>query len=88
MSAEAPIVFVVDDDRSVRDSLRRLITKYSRPRRHSSVLPGGMLRVVSSSTCVSRGGAGLTSSEISPIQTQRLPIIFLTGHGDIPMFGP
>src|SRR4029077_4400923 len=26
MSPEAPIVFVVDDDRSVRDALRRLIT--------------------------------------------------------------
>ena len=26
MSAEGPIVFVVDDDQSVRDSLRRLIT--------------------------------------------------------------
>jgi hypothetical protein len=26
MSAEIPIVFVVDDDRSVRDALRRLIT--------------------------------------------------------------
>jgi FixJ family two-component response regulator len=26
MSTEVPIVFVVDDDRSVRDALRRLIT--------------------------------------------------------------
>jgi len=33
MSAEIPIVFVVDDDRSVRDALRRLITVTIEPSR-------------------------------------------------------
>jgi len=61
MSAEIPIVFVVDDDRSVRDSLRRLITSVGMT---IEVFPTAQtflgcsssgLQAVSSSTCVSRG---------------------------------
>jgi hypothetical protein len=66
MSAETPIVFVVVDDRSVRDSLRRL----------SSVLPGGMPLVASSSTYASRGSAASTCSESLSRQTQRYPSSF------------
>jgi FixJ family two-component response regulator len=36
-------------------------------------------------TCDSRGKAVLIFSESSPQQTGKIPIIFITGHGDIPM---
>ncbi len=82
ISAETPIVFVVDDDRSVRDSLRRLIASVGMTvevfptARGSSVLPGGMPLVASSSTYASRGSAASTFSESLSRQTQRGPSSF------------
>jgi FixJ family two-component response regulator len=91
MSAEIPIVFVVDDDRSVRDALRRLITSVgmtvevfptaqaflSAPRGDA---PGCLVLDV---RLPGRSGLDLQRELSSTHAT--LPIIFLTGHGDIPM---
>jgi FixJ family two-component response regulator len=91
MSAEVPIVFVVDDDRSVRDSLRRLITSVgmtaevfptaqaflSTPRRDA---PGCLILDVRLP-----GLSGLDLQRELVDTNATLPIIFLTGHGDIPM---
>ncbi len=91
MSAEGPIVFVVDDDRSVRDSLRRLITSVglrvevfpsaqaflSAPRPD---VPGCLVLDVRLP-----GLSGLDLQRDLVQSHATLPIIFLTGHGDIPM---
>ena len=85
------VVFVVDDDPSVRDSLRRLLTSVGltvevfpsaqaflkRPRVDS---PGCLVLDVRLP-----GLSGLDlQRELAGTDTA-LPIIFLTGHGDIPM---
>jgi FixJ family two-component response regulator len=91
MSAEIPIVFVVDDDRSVRDSLRRLIASVGMT---AEVFPTAQAFL-----STSRGDApgclvlDVRLPGLSGLDLQRelsnthatLPIIFLTGHGDIPM---
>jgi FixJ family two-component response regulator len=91
MSADIPIVFVVDDDRSVRDALRRLITSVgmtvevfataqaflSAPRRDA---PGCLVLDVRLP-----GLSGLDLQRELASTNTTLPIIFLTGHGDIPM---
>jgi FixJ family two-component response regulator len=90
MSAETPVVFVVDDDRSVRDSLRRLITSLgmtvevfqtaqaflSAPRKDA---PGCLILDVRLP-----GLSGLDLQRELAKTNATLPIIFLTGHGDIP----
>jgi FixJ family two-component response regulator len=91
MSTEMPIVFVVDDDRSVRDSLRRLITSVGMT---VEVFPTAQAFLTTP-----RGDApgclvlDVRLPGLSGLDLQRelansnapLPIIFLTGHGDIPM---
>ena len=84
------VVFVVDDDVSVRESLellisgRRVAARNLRlgagipvpPSRHCSVLPGAR-----------RDAAGLNGLELQQQLAERtdMPIIFITGHGDVPM---
>ena len=91
MSSEGPIVFVVDDDRSVRDGLRRLLTSVgltvavfpsaqaflSTPRPDA---PGCLVLDVRLP-----GLSGLDLQRELADTDAALPIIFLTGHGDIPM---
>jgi FixJ family two-component response regulator len=91
MSSTEPIIFVVDDDRSVRDSLRRLFASVglavevfrsaqeflSRPRPDS---PGCLVLDVRLP-----GLSGLDLQRELARTDAPLPIVFLTGHGDIPM---
>jgi FixJ family two-component response regulator len=91
MSAEIPTVFVVDDDRSVRDSLRRLVTSVglavevfptaqeflSAPRHDAPACLVLDVRLP--------GLSGLDLQRELANSDATLPIIFLTGHGDIPM---
>jgi FixJ family two-component response regulator len=91
MTSAAPVVFVVDDDASVRDSLRRLITSV-----------GLLVEVFPSAQAFLRARRSdapaclvldVRLPGLSGLDLQReladseavLPIIFLTGHGDIPM---
>ena len=91
MSATAPIVFVVDDDASLRSSLRRLITSvgfavevfpsaraFLDARRPDG--PGCLVLDVRLP-----GLSGLDLQRELADTDAALPIIFLTGHGDIPM---
>jgi len=91
MTTAAPVVFVVDDDSSVRDSLRRLITSvgflvevfpsaqaFMRARRPDA--PGCLVLDVRLP-----GLSGLDLQRELADTDAALPIIFLTGHGDIPM---
>src|ERR1700746_3475838 len=90
MSDVTPIVFVVDDDVSVRESLELLIRAagwqpetfasalefQSRPR---STVPWCLVLDVTL--------PGLSGLELQPQLAARteMPIIFITGHGDVPM---
>jgi FixJ family two-component response regulator len=91
MSAQEPIVFVVDDDESVRNSLRRLLTSVGLAvevfpsaqaflDRARADAPGCLVLDVQLP-----GLSGLDlQTELADTDTP-LPIVFLTGHGDIPM---
>ncbi len=90
MSPPTPIVFVVDDDISVRESLELLI-------RHEGM---GVETFVSAQEFLSRPPAsvpscllldislpGLTGLDLQKriaVDRHEMPIIFITGHGDIP----
>ena len=91
MSAETPVVFVVDDDRAVRDSVRRLLASVgmtvevfptaqaflAAPRADA---PGCLVLDV---RLPGLSGLDLQRELLSADVT--LPIVFITGHGDIPM---
>ena len=91
MSTQEPIVFVVDDDESVRNSLRRLLMSVGLAvevfpsaqaflDRARSDAPGCLVLDVQLP-----GLSGLDlQTELADTDTP-LPIVFLTGHGDIPM---
>ena len=91
MSSEGPVVFVVDDDSSLREALRRLITSVGLT---VEVFPTAQaflkaLRPEAQGCLV----LDVRLPGLSGLELQRelvntdapLPIIFLTGHGDIPM---
>ena len=91
MTSAGPVVFVVDDDSSVRDSLRRLISSvgfgvevfssaqaFLKARRPD--VPGCLVLDVRLP-----GLSGLDLQRELADTDAALPIIFLTGHGDIPM---
>ena len=90
-SAAAPVVFVVDDDARMRESLRRLITSVGfrvevfasarafleAPRPEA---PGCLVLDVRLP-----GLSGLDLQRELVETDAELPIVFVTGHGDIPM---
>src|SRR4030095_12219035 len=91
MSPTGPVIYVVDDDKSVRDSLQRLLTSVgltvevfpsaqaflSRPRPDA---PGCLVLDVRLP-----GLSGLDLQRELARTDAPLPILFLTRHGDIPM---
>ena len=91
MSADTPVVFVVDDDRSMRESLRRLLTSVGMT---VEVFPtaqaflGASRRDVPGCLVLDVRLPGLSGLDLQrelANTNATLPIIFLTGHGDIPM---
>jgi FixJ family two-component response regulator len=90
MADATPIVFVVDDDISVRESLELLITSAGwRPETFASAqdfLSGPRVGVP---CCVvlDVNMPGLTGLELQQQLAERtdMPIIFITGYGDVPM---
>jgi FixJ family two-component response regulator len=91
MSAQEPTVFVVDDDESVRNSLRRLLQSVGLAvevfpsaqaflDRARSDAPGCLVLDVQLP-----GLSGLELQTELADTDAPLPIVFLTGHGDIPM---
>ena len=88
---DAPFVFVVDDDPSVRSSLKLLISSMGLQvesfdsaeallRRQFPNVPSCLVLDVRL-----RGLSGLDFQRELASRNCRLPIIFITGHGDIPM---
>src|SRR6266568_4324913 len=91
MHAEHPFVFVVDDDRSTRESLRNLIrsaglnvqTFASAQEFLTSQRPDAPSCLVLDVQLPGLSGLDL-QQELAKVNTP-IPIIFITGHGDIPM---
>ena len=86
-----PTVFVVDDDEAVRASLRLLLKSVGLPAvAHSSAQeflasyeprhPGCVVLDVRMP-----GMSGLELQQILNVRGATIPVIFITGHGDIPM---
>jgi FixJ family two-component response regulator len=91
MNRQIPTVFVVDDDASVRDALARLIrllgmqveTFASGREFLSCQLPDGPACLVLDVRL--SGENGLVLQGVLQSSERRLPIIFLTGHGTVPL---
>jgi len=91
MSRDTPVVFVVDDDVSVRESLEPLIRYegWQTELFESAVKFLARPRLVAPSCLV----LDVTLPDLDGLELQRLigverldmPIIFITGHGDVPM---
>jgi FixJ family two-component response regulator len=90
-SAPEPVVFVVDDDQSVRDSLRRLFTSVGL---RVEVFPSAQAFLSrarpDAPACLvldvrMPGLSGLDLQHELVRADVGVPIVFLTGHGDIPM---
>ena len=90
--ADAPTVFVVDDDPSVRASIQGLL-KSARLRCASFATAEEFLRHQASGRAKLLWFPGREPSRVNGLEFQRqladagvrIPIIFITGHGDIPM---
>jgi FixJ family two-component response regulator len=91
MNTDSAIVFVVDDDASVRNSLRRLIASIGLAVEvfpSASAFLAAPRRDAPACLVLDVRLPGLSGLELQRelARTDRtLPIIFLTGHGDIPM---
>jgi FixJ family two-component response regulator len=90
-SKEIPIVFVVDDDISVRESLQTLINWAGWQAEIFESAQAFLARPLISVPCclvldVSLPGlSGLELQKLIATDRIDMPIIFITGHGDIPM---
>ena len=91
MHEDTPVVFVVDDDRSTRDSLSNLIRSAGlNAQTFASAQAFLTSRRPEAPSCLVLdvqlpGFSGLDlQQELAKVHCQ-IPIIFITGHGDIPM---
>ena len=91
MQEDNPFIFVVDDDRSIRESLRNLLrsvgfnvqTFASAQEFLTSQRPGAPSCLVLDVRLP--GLSGLDLQQALARDEVQIPIIFITGHGDIPM---
>lgn len=91
MSGTGPIVFVVDDDASVRDAIMKLLSSVGL-RTETFGSTGEFLRAKrpDAPSCLV---LDVRLPDVSGLEFQReltragiqIPIVFITGHGDIPM---
>jgi len=78
---QAPVVFVVDDDPSIRSSLKFLMSSVDALLKRK--LPDAPSCLVLDVRL--RGLSGLDFQRELAARNCHMPIIFITGHGDIPM---
>jgi RNA polymerase sigma factor (sigma-70 family) len=87
----APVVFVVDDDPSVRSSLKFLLSSVGlQVESFESAETFLQRKAPDSPSCLVldvrlRGLSGLDFQRELAAREIRIPIVFVTGHGDIPM---
>src|SRR5580704_4800930 len=85
------VVFVVDDDRSVRSSLKLLISSVGlQVESFESAETFLQRKPPDAPSCLVldvrlRGLSGLDFQRELAVRNIRIPIVFVTGHGDIPM---
>jgi len=86
-----PVVFVVDDDPSVRSSLKFLISTVGLQVETFDSAEAALQRVpLDAPSCLVldvrlRGLSGLDLQHELEARNCQIPIVFMTGHGDIPM---
>ena len=86
-----PVVFVVDDDRSVRSSLKLLISSVGlQVESFESADTFLQRKPPDAPSCLVldvrlRGSSGLDFQRELAARNIHIPIVFITGHGDIPM---
>jgi two-component system response regulator FixJ len=91
MKERAPIVFIVDDDEAVRNSLRLLLKSVGLAASalpsarefldtYKPLQPGCLVLDVRMP-----GMSGLDLQQLLNLQGAVIPVIFITGHGDVPM---
>jgi RNA polymerase sigma factor (sigma-70 family) len=91
MTPSTPIIHVVDDDDSLRTAVTRLLRAAGYDvRSHASAGEFLLTRPANTPGCVvldvrMPGPSGLDLQEAFGKSDDGLPVIFLTGHGDIPM---
>jgi len=91
MKEPAPIVFIIDDDRMVREGLQSLIRSVGlRVETFASAQDFLLAKRPDSSSCLildvrMPGLSGLDLQRKLTEANIAIPIIFITGHGDIPM---
>ena len=90
-ASEEPVVFVVDDDESMREALRSLLRSVSlRVETFGSAADLLRSKLPNVASCLVLdvrlpGLSGLDFQAELAKANIRIPIIFMTGHGDIPM---
>jgi len=91
MAIERPVVFVVDDDPSMRHALQDLVASVGlEPRAFATPQEFLQARRADVPSCLVLdvrlpGSSGLAFQEELARAGVRVPVIFITGHGDIPM---
>jgi FixJ family two-component response regulator len=86
-----PTVFIVDDDPSVRKSLRRVVTSAGYAAEDFASAQEFLARApVAGPSCLvldvrMPGLTGPDLQEMLARAAHRIPIVFVTGHGDVPM---
>jgi len=91
MAAERPVVFVVDDDPSMRDAVEDLVASVGlEPRVFATPQEFLGAKRADGPACLVLdvrlpGSSGLTFQEQLAKAGIHIPVIFITGHGDIPM---
>lgn len=91
MKESPPTIFVVDDDDAVRNSLRLLIKSVGLPVLTFSSAPEFLAAYLPEQAgCVlldirMPGMGGMELQQLLNMRGAVIPVIFITGHGDIPM---
>jgi len=90
MTEAAPIVFVVDDDPSVRRAIKRLLESVGLEVQSFGSAPEFLHGIPHAPSCLVLdirlpGISGLDFQRQLAEANIHIPIIFITGHGDIPM---
>ena len=91
MAAERPVVFVIDDDPSMRHAVEDLVASVGlEPRVFATPQEFLQAKRADAPSCLVLdvrlpGASGLAFQEELAKAGIHLPVIFITGHGDIPM---
>jgi len=91
MAAERPVVFVVDDDPSMRNAVEDLVASVGlEPRVFATPQEFLQAKRADAPSCLVldvrlQGASGLAFQGDLAKAGIQLPVIFITGHGDIPM---